>query len=184
MFQAAVLPRARVRHVGHKFISLTKYFCSTEVNECNPNPCQNGADCVDLQGAFQCNCPPGFQGSVCDFSKSHTRKLQSGQCLNTILLSHIEENYCVTDFCVSILGKQYLACIYVVVLWICGSGGHSHQNNLEVQYYFLYPLHATVKMATATKALHGENKKTNKQTNKQTNLISSFIFLGRSREYK
>ena len=38
-------------------------YCESETNECDPSPCQNGAECVDLHLDFQCLCPIGKQKS-------------------------------------------------------------------------------------------------------------------------
>ena len=41
----------------------------SEINECSPNPCKNGAKCVDLVGSFRCECKPGFTGANCEKGK-------------------------------------------------------------------------------------------------------------------
>ena len=41
-------------HLGY-----TGNLCQSEINECEPNPCQNGATCDDLINAFRCNCTEG-----------------------------------------------------------------------------------------------------------------------------
>lgn len=41
--------------------------CETEVNECIPDPCQNGGQCSDLIGQFKCNCTSGYYGDTCQF---------------------------------------------------------------------------------------------------------------------
>jgi hypothetical protein len=40
--------------------------CSTDINECASVPCKNGATCVDAIAAFQCVCPAGLTGTLCD----------------------------------------------------------------------------------------------------------------------
>ena len=39
--------------------------CTTETNNCSPNPCQNNGTCVDDGVNFSCNCAPGFTGEKC-----------------------------------------------------------------------------------------------------------------------
>ena len=33
--------------------------CETDIDECEPNPCSNGADCTDLIGTYECKCQDG-----------------------------------------------------------------------------------------------------------------------------
>ena len=37
----------------------------SDVNECTANPCQNGANCSNTVGAYQCMCTEGWTGEVC-----------------------------------------------------------------------------------------------------------------------
>ena len=39
---------------------------STEINECNSNPCQNGATCNDHFNTYNCTCVPGYTGTNCE----------------------------------------------------------------------------------------------------------------------
>lgn len=39
--------------------------CTSELDECRPNPCHFGAECVDLVGDYQCVCPPATTGKNC-----------------------------------------------------------------------------------------------------------------------
>jgi hypothetical protein len=37
-----------------------------EINECSPNPCQNGGDCTDVVNGFSCDCAgTGYSGTTC-----------------------------------------------------------------------------------------------------------------------
>ncbi|XP_058864928.1 neurogenic locus notch homolog protein 1-like isoform X2 [Acipenser ruthenus] len=40
--------------------------CSSAVDECLSQPCQNGGSCVDRINSFQCVCPEGTSGSLCE----------------------------------------------------------------------------------------------------------------------
>lgn len=33
---------------------------------CQAQPCRNGGSCQDIPGAFVCECPTGFSGTLCD----------------------------------------------------------------------------------------------------------------------
>ncbi|XP_035688620.1 complement component C1q receptor-like [Branchiostoma floridae] len=40
--------------------------CSVlDTDDCFPGACENGGTCVEGNGAFSCNCPPGFKGERC-----------------------------------------------------------------------------------------------------------------------
>ena len=36
-----------------------------EIDECNSNPCKNGATCFDDVAKYICACPPGYEGVNC-----------------------------------------------------------------------------------------------------------------------
>lgn len=36
------------------------------MNECNSNPCLNGATCIDNIASFTCSCPIGLTGKICE----------------------------------------------------------------------------------------------------------------------
>ena len=42
-------------------------FCTLiEVDECESQPCQNGGDCTNKVGFFECNCTAGYEGVQCE----------------------------------------------------------------------------------------------------------------------
>jgi cubilin len=43
----------------------TGTLCDQEINECLPNPCQNGGTCTDQQNGFLCVCTDRWQGNTC-----------------------------------------------------------------------------------------------------------------------
>lgn len=55
-------------HRCHCKEGYTGSYCQTEINECDSDPCQNGAKCKDLIGSYSCECPKGFQGQNCELN--------------------------------------------------------------------------------------------------------------------
>ena len=39
--------------------------CAEEINECDPNPCLFGAECIDLVDGYECECPSYTSGKNC-----------------------------------------------------------------------------------------------------------------------
>ena len=37
-----------------------------DINECDSNPCQNGATCTDHVNSYNCTCAPGYEGANCE----------------------------------------------------------------------------------------------------------------------
>ena len=59
-------------------------FEELSVNDCFSLPCQNEASCVALAMGFQCQCTPGWRGSVCDipYDPCHLQPcVNHGTCL-------------------------------------------------------------------------------------------------------
>ena len=40
-----------------------------DINDCEPNPCQNGGVCVDGNNDHTCNCVTGYGGDNCEIGK-------------------------------------------------------------------------------------------------------------------
>ena len=63
-------------------------FNFVDINDCAPNPCENGGSCVDQVDAFICNCAPGYGGDTCSASKI--------SCLPLICLQQNARNNVIT----------------------------------------------------------------------------------------
>ena len=44
----------------------------SDINECIPDPCQNGGSCTDVVNDYNCTCVLGFNGTNCENSTSIT----------------------------------------------------------------------------------------------------------------
>ena len=48
------------------YIIFFSYFlgttCATNINDCSPNPCQNGGACADGVNSYTCSCAAGYSG--------------------------------------------------------------------------------------------------------------------------
>lgn len=53
--------------------------CEMEIDECESNPCENGATCHDLVGLYTCDCVQGFDGSECEVN---INECESHPCQN------------------------------------------------------------------------------------------------------
>ena len=63
---------------------LVGQFCEMNYNDCDPNPCENGGECVDLLNAYRCECLSGYSGTNCEVDINEC--LQPGvQCQNGAL---------------------------------------------------------------------------------------------------
>ena len=51
-------------------------YCQVNVDDCQPMPCSNHIECVDLVDDYRCECTPGFSGTICRelslYCKLHT----------------------------------------------------------------------------------------------------------------
>ena len=44
-------------------------FFFSDIDDCHPNPCQNGGHCTDGVNSYTCTCAAGFDGTNCETSK-------------------------------------------------------------------------------------------------------------------
>ena len=57
--------------------------CSVTIDDCDPNPCQNGGSCTDLRANFSCACPPTFTGRTCSECDSELCQTTTTQSITT-----------------------------------------------------------------------------------------------------
>jgi hypothetical protein len=70
-----------------------KLRCEYPINECESNPCRNGATCFDGYNKYQCSCVPGTQGINCEYDID---ECQSCPCKNgaTCVTPHLNVYMC------------------------------------------------------------------------------------------
>lgn len=99
-------------------------YCMTYDNKCEPNPCLNGASCLDYGNRFECICQNGFYGSKC--GKVCPANFENRACKQHRISSdnnHLEELFekqiCMLQNCTSKAGNDicdsecnYPACQY------------------------------------------------------------------------
>ena len=47
-------------------------FTFTDTDECSSGPCENGANCVDGINKYSCECPTGYEGTLCETGRIET----------------------------------------------------------------------------------------------------------------
>ena len=51
--------------------------CEIDYNECtNLTICEHGGRCINTEGGFTCQCPPGWTGPTCNIGKIFSNTLQ------------------------------------------------------------------------------------------------------------
>ena len=60
--------------------------CPTDGDQCAGVACENGGVCVDQLDAFECACPTGFEGDLCELGEDDCSAADCGQgtCLETV----------------------------------------------------------------------------------------------------
>ncbi|XP_030844550.1 uncharacterized protein LOC579853 isoform X8 [Strongylocentrotus purpuratus] len=49
----------------HRYIALRMEIYGEDINDCSPDPCENGGICSDGVNTFTCTCDPGYTGATC-----------------------------------------------------------------------------------------------------------------------
>ena len=78
LFHLAFLPSPFEVGFGGFFIPfyfpfLSLHYLQLDIDYCEPNPCQNGAQCFNLAMDYFCNCPEDYEGKNCSHLKDHCR---------------------------------------------------------------------------------------------------------------
>ena len=98
--------------------------CSTEINECESDPCQNNATCIDGIATYTCHCVAGFTETNCetDIDECMSNPCQNGACIDHVnayscncidtgftgLNCETEIDECASDPCVNGICMDYV----------------------------------------------------------------------------
>ncbi|CAF1227611.1 unnamed protein product [Rotaria sordida] len=99
----AVTCQCQSGYTGHQ-CQITQFLISTREG-CNPNPCDNGATCIEIYpNTINCTCPPGFVGSLCSYPDITTTITPITDNPNRLCLV----NPCLNGaFCLTVLGGGF-----------------------------------------------------------------------------
>lgn len=80
---------ARSCSVSRRFAKtpLICFRCETDIDECASDPCLNGATCLDRLNHFQCECMPGYSGTLCERNVSVLLVISITTSLKCVLIS-------------------------------------------------------------------------------------------------
>ena len=101
--------------------------CENDINECDPDPCQNGATCTEsgtdisvAPGEFECSCPSGFEGDLCNIT---TAICQVDTCQNggncSDIRPYLYQTTANSNSCDDMLGYQSISeseCLHAATL--------------------------------------------------------------------
>lgn len=68
-------------------LSLSGYNCEEEIDECEVQPCLNGATCQDYVAMYMCECMTGFQGKNCEINIDECDSMpcqNEGKCIDGV----------------------------------------------------------------------------------------------------
>lgn len=54
--------------ISHSCFHIKLSLLYTDINDCQPDPCENNGTCTDLVNDYQCDCVAGFNGTNCENS--------------------------------------------------------------------------------------------------------------------
>ena len=76
----SITPERTVELVRHFYILYKLSFLMvrrvTEIDDCISILCQNGGKCTDGVLSYQCDCPDGFTGTICETGRKHEQQMQ------------------------------------------------------------------------------------------------------------
>ena len=107
-----------------------------DINECQPNPCQNSGTCIDGIASYNCTCVHGFAGLDCERSRfdiyqTYTSLLNPQHEENFILLFYLDIDDCSPNSC-----QNDGSCIDGIADFTCNCSDGFAGNTCEISNYF------------------------------------------------
>ena len=65
--------------MGDLTVLLTGTDCGNNIDDCQGNPCINGASCQDGIANYTCHCRPGYEGNNCEIEIDECERYQPCQ---------------------------------------------------------------------------------------------------------
>jgi hypothetical protein len=121
----------------------------TDIDECKPGPCKNGATCSNLLNAYSCKCAPGWQGTNCDQGRTLFEHIICSVIFNilpkwrvNIMLYTVlaTKNIFVIDLCRCLI-KSYVS-----------SGNKKYILRLSCKYFFMTTVEINIRSFTEDKS--------------------------------
>lgn len=135
------------------FLYSTGTNCSQNIDDCFPNPCQNGGSCQDLVNAFSCSCTDEWMGETChqEYDACSFFPCQNSATCSPVLGFHEYSCTCVPgytdancstniDDCVGVVCPQYQVCHDQLNNFTCACPTGKNKITLRRERLFLFSL--------------------------------------------
>ena len=138
--------------------------CETNIDDCDPDPCLNSGQCIDLIHDYKCPCNTGFKGKNCesctdgrlscksesnemncvlheDYCKLNTVAIECTNSLDFVCPPELVQSYCAEDqfTCIDDKSNRLLSCIsqdnYCMGAESCPNGNNFLCSPQKVQTY-------------------------------------------------
>lgn len=69
LYSSALTKQQNFPLLGAEWVMKPLLFSAADIDECQSNPCRNGATCIDGLNTFTCLCLPSYVGALCEQGK-------------------------------------------------------------------------------------------------------------------